>query len=109
MVKLDSKQTRPPDRANKSALHSASIHISSFPDAEAVINPQPWRQQQEEGSKGSKAVREPLNQGYLSPMKLVQLTEVPDLSRVTYLELSINTSENSVGNFGKSSYTLLYA
>ena len=31
-----------------------------------------------------------------------ELTGQPDLSQVTYLELSINTSENSLGNFGKS-------
>lgn len=55
-------------------------------------------------------MREPLNQGFLSPMKLVQLTEEPDLSKVTYLELSINTSENSVGNFGKEvAWTIVWA
>lgn len=94
MVRLEPKQSGRPEGV-RPALHSASIHISSFPEA---VNPQPWGQEQADGSK---AVREPLNQGYLSPMKLVQLTEEPDLSRVTYLELSISTSENSVGNFGK--------
>ena len=48
---------------------------------------------------------EALNQDYLSPMKLVQLTSEPDLSRVSHLELTINTTENSVGNFGKQDLT----
>ena len=98
-MRLDSKQ--PPAAVGAGvSLHSASVHISSFP--EAVTNPHPWSQDQEQ-LEGEGDVRESLNQGYLSPMKLVQLTEEPDLARVSYLELSsINTSESSVGNFGKS-------
>lgn len=89
----------------KPGLHSASIHISNFPEAQTATNPYP----QGQGDRAS-AVREPLNQGFLSPMKLVQLTEEPDLSKVTYLELSINTSENSVGNFGKEvAWTIVWA
>ena len=86
-------------RPARSSLHSASVHISSLTQRVSVVNPQPWDKQDQTGSSST---TEPLNQGYLSPMKLVQLTEEPDLHRVTYLELSIDTSESSVGNFGKS-------
>lgn len=99
MVFLDPKQPTPVRvRVNRSSLHSASVHISSF--TETATNPHPWETMED----GSKPVREPLNQNYLSPMKLVQLTEEPDLDSVTYLQLSIDTSENSVGNFGKSNH-----
>lgn len=84
-------------RVNKSPLHSASVNISDF--TEVALNPQP-RGVGASKDGGDKPLKEPMNQDYLSPMKLVQLTEEPDLSRVTYLELSINTAENSLGNFG---------
>ena len=40
-------------------------------------------------------------QDYLTPLKLVQLCGEPDLSKVTFLEVAVNTTENSLGNFGK--------
>lgn len=83
----------------RGTLYSASVHISSL--TKATSNPQPWRGR-EEGKKP--ASTESLQQGYLSPMKLVQLTEEPDLSQVSYLELSVNTVEHSVGNFGEVSH-----
>lgn len=84
-----------------SPLYSASVHISSLVEVDSsTINPQPWGPEGR-GARGNSAVRETLNQDYLSPMKLIQLTQVPDLSRVTYLELSIDTTGSSVGNFGK--------
>lgn len=84
-----------PGKVEWPSLHSASIHISSV--TEAAANPRPWQARQEGTNTPS---REALNQDYLSPIKLVQLTSEPDLSRVSYLELTINTTENSVGNFG---------
>ncbi len=80
------------------SLHSASVHISSL--AGAVSNPQPW-QVGEDWRKPAAASSEALSQDYLSPIKLMQLAAEPDLSRVSYLELSIDTTENGVGNFGK--------
>ena len=85
----------PYSRRMKSPLHSASIQITD--DFADYANPQPWGPHQDERQPGSSEV---INQGYLSPLKLVQLTGEPDLSRVAYLELSINTTENSLGNFG---------
>lgn len=41
-----------------------------------------------------------LSSDYLSPKKLIELTGERDLSKVTYLEFSINTMDNSLGNFG---------
>lgn len=84
-----------PSKVERSSLHSASVHISSI--TEAAANPEPWQARLEGRNPTS---REALNQDYLSPIKLVQLTSEPDLSKVSYLELTINTTENSVGNFG---------
>ncbi len=81
-----------------SPLYSVSVHISSLVESDSV-NPQPWGPEGR-GATGSSALRETLNQDYLSPMNLVQITQEPDLGRVTYLELSINTTGSSVGNFG---------
>lgn len=83
-----------PREVEQYPLHCASVHISSL--TQAASNPRPW-QPKEEGRKlvGGET------SDYLSPIKLVQLTVEPDLSRVTYLELTIDTTENSVGNFGK--------
>lgn len=87
--------------SSPSPLHSASVHISTLMDVNSSsINPQPWGPQGR-GPRSSSTIRETLNQDYLSPMKLIQLTQEPDLRRVTYLELSIHTTDSSVGNFGK--------
>ncbi len=40
-------------------------------------------------------------QDYLTPMKLVQLSQEPDLTKLTFLELTVNTTENSLGDFGE--------
>ena len=76
-----------------SPLHSASVHITGFAD---LVNPNPWKfdlpKRREENDDPS--------QGYLSPKKLVELTGESNLQKVDYLEFSINTLENSLGNFG---------
>ena len=109
MAVLDPQQSSasssPRETKSPSHLYSASVHISSLSEVDSSsINPQPW------GPEGSGRWDRPssttgfngtFNQQYLSPMKLVQITHEPDLSRVTYLELSINTAESSVGNFGE--------
>ena len=82
-------QQHPSDNTNP--LHSASIHITEFPD---VVNPQPWEAEFAELSQG-------LGQDYLSPRKLVQTTGERDLKSVTYLELTVNSADNSLGNFGE--------
>jgi hypothetical protein len=87
-----------PRQMEHSPLHSASIHISQL--TEASSNPQP-QEARDEGRRQPMS-REALSQDYLSPMKLVQLTSEPELNRVSYLELTINTMESSVGNFGMS-------
>ena len=86
-----------------SPLYSASVHISSLSEVDtSTINPQPWGPDCR-AARASKTIKEALNQDYLSPMKLIQITQEPDLNRVTYLELSISTTESSVGNFGRYS------
>ena len=52
-------------------------------------------------AKAKNREKDGLSHDYLSPKKLMELTGERDLSKVTYLEFSINTLENSVGNFGK--------
>ena len=82
-------------QALPSRLHSASVHITGFAE---LVNPSPWkfdlpvRPREREGDG--------LSHDYLSPRKLTELTGESDLSKVTYLEFSINTLENSLGNFG---------
>ncbi|XP_064392424.1 leucine-rich repeat-containing protein 56-like [Halichondria panicea] len=71
-------------------LHSASVCITEFPD---VVNPQPWETEFGELSQG-------LGQDYLSPRKLIKITGERDLKGVTYMDLTVNSSENSLGNFG---------
>ncbi len=72
-------------------LHSASVYITEFPD---VVNPQPWETEFGELSQG-------LGQDYLSPRKLTKITGERDLKDVTYMDLTVNSSENSLGNFGE--------
>ena len=84
-----------PRQTLPSRLHSASVHITGFAE---LVNPSPWkfdlpvRAREREGDG--------LSHDYLSPRKLTELTGESDLSKVTYLEFSINTLENSLGNFG---------
>lgn len=75
------------------SLHSASVHITDYSES---VNPQPW-----ESSGNEERSREGgMIQDYLSPVKLIQLSGEPDLRRITSLELTVNTMENSLGNFG---------
>ena len=74
-----------------SPLHSASVHITEFPD---ITNSQPW----DVAELG--AITRGICQDYLSPSKLSEITGEKDLKNVTYLDLSVNSSESSLGNFG---------
>lgn len=80
---------------SRGSLYSASVQISSLVELTSN-NPRPWQA----GQQSTPTTAQTLQQDYLSPIKLVQLTAEPDLSRVTCLHLSIDTTENSVGNFG---------
>ena len=77
-----------------SPLHSASVQITGFAD---LVNPNPWKFDLPE--RREKEKNDP-SQDYLSPKKLVELTGESNLHKVSYLEFSINTLENSLGNFG---------
>ena len=81
---------------SRGSLYSASVQISSLME-QTSNNPRPWQA----GQQSTPTTAQTLQQDYLSPIKLVQLTAEPDLSRVTSLHLSIDTTENSVGNFGR--------
>ena len=89
----------PPRRSEPSRLHSASVHITGLAE---LVNPSPWTfdlpaRAEERDSEG-----DGLSRDYLSPRKLTELTGESDLGKVTYLEFSINTMENSLGNFGNN-------
>ena len=77
-----------------SPLHSASVQITGFAD---LVNPNPWKFDLPERREKEK---DDPSQDYLSPKKLVELTGESNLHKVNYLEFSINTLENSLGNFG---------
>ena len=47
-------------------------------------------------------------QDYLSPNKLSEITGEKDLRNVTYLDLSVNSSESSLGNFGMK-YSVVFS
>ncbi len=95
---LDSVKPQP--RVKTPSLYSASVQVTSFTDAAMSVNPHPWSSSSAQGPEYSGRGKEGLSQDYLSPLQLVQITGEPDLKRVTYLELSIDTTENSRGNFG---------
>ena len=84
----------PAQRTATSPLHSASVHITGFAD---LVNPSPWKFDLPERKEREK---DDPTQDYLSPKKLVELTGETNLHKVNYLEFSINTLENSLGNFG---------
>ena len=84
----------PAQRTATSPLHSASVHITGFAD---LVNPNPWKFNLPERKEREK---DDPTQDYLSPKKLVELTGETNLHKVNYLEFSINTLENSLGNFG---------
>lgn len=88
MSVLHPLRRHPSDTANP--LHSASVHITEFPD---VVNPRPWEAEFGGLSQG-------LGQDYLSPRKLTEITGERDLKNVTYIELTVNSADNSLGNFG---------
>ncbi|XP_003383254.1 PREDICTED: leucine-rich repeat-containing protein 56-like isoform X2 [Amphimedon queenslandica] len=73
------------------SLHSSSIRIT---ESELLFghNPVPL-------ASRSQPVSSPDNQ-FLSQQKLRDIAGVHDLSKVMYLELSVNTSTTSLGNFG---------
>ena len=85
----------PPKRTASSSLHSASVHITGFAD---LVNPNPWIFELPERKEREK---DDPSCDYLSPKKLVELTGERNLHKLNYLEFSINTKENSLGNFGK--------
>ena len=88
----------PPNLASPSPLHSASVHITSFAD---FVNPRPsWEFDLPKRTVDRELEEEDLSHVYLSPKKLMELTGESNLNNVTYLEFSINTLENSLGNFG---------
>ena len=89
MSVLHPSHRHPPEVTNP--LHSASVHITEFPE---VINPRPWEVEFEGLTSG-------FGQDYLSPRKLSKLTGESNLKNVTYLELSVNSDESSLGNFGR--------
>ncbi len=72
-------------------LHSASVHIREFP---GVVNPRPWEAEFGGLSQG-------LGQDYLSPRKLIEISGERDLKSVTYMDLTVNSADNSLGNFGE--------
>ena len=93
----------PPRRASPSQLHSASVHITGFAD---FVNPSPWNFDLPSTSRPREKDRDGMSHEYLSPKKLTELTGEEELSKVSYLEVSLNTLENSLGNFGIIIYTL---
>ncbi|GAB1604877.1 leucine-rich repeat-containing protein 56-like isoform X1 [Argonauta hians] len=77
------------DRSEHSkSILARGLKITEFPGDE--INPQPE----------SCSETDILLQQYLSPRKLCQLSGVDDLGDVKTLELKVDTSEMSLGNFG---------
>ncbi len=82
-------------------LQSASIHITNISD---FSNPRPEHCENLRSASVSPCLEEctsPMAQDYLTPMKLVQLSQEPDLTKLTFLELTVNTTENSLGDFGE--------
>lgn len=96
----------PPRRSPSSALHCESVHITDVSD---ISNPCPSDSKGTSSSVNATGSRPAIDQDYLTPLKLVHLSNEPDLSRVTFLELTVNTTENSLGNFGKETGLLVDA
>lgn len=68
----------------------SSVRIREFDDTTA--NPEPIVQDEEEADQ--------LLEEFLSPSKLRSLTGFSNLDQVEYLEMRVDTRENSLGNFG---------
>jgi hypothetical protein len=75
--------------APTSPLHSASVHVT---DVSYLANPSPVRGWREES----------FGEHFLSPMRLRDLSGESDLSRVTFLQMSVDSQAGSLGNFGSS-------
>lgn len=67
----------------------SGVNIREFEDS--IINPDPVIQNEE---------TEQLMEDYLSPQKLKCLTGINDLQELLFLEMVVNTTQNSLGNFG---------
>lgn len=77
------------DRLPTSTTSSQSVNIREFDDT--VINPDPVIRNED---------TEQLMEDYVSPQKLKSLTGIHDLHEVVFLEMRVNTMQNSLGNFG---------
>ena len=75
--------------ASRDGVSKFTVHISGFQDQDK-INPRP----------NEKTESEYLLEEYLSPSRLRELTSQSDLSQVTSLQMVVDTTENSLGNFG---------
>ena len=93
----------PSRESSPRGLHSTSVHIAEISEF-SNPHPEPNLSGNLRSASVSPSIEEdcmsPLVQDYLTPMKLVQLTREPDLMRLTFLELTVNTTENSLGDFG---------
>ncbi|XP_022083611.1 leucine-rich repeat-containing protein 56-like isoform X2 [Acanthaster planci] len=74
----------------------ASVHITDF--GSATVNPQPIPVEDTEF----------LLEDYLSSAKMKEMTGVDDLDDVKYLEMRVDTTETSLGNFGTMVPNLKY-
>ncbi|XP_072032797.1 leucine-rich repeat-containing protein 56-like [Amphiura filiformis] len=68
---------------------ATSVHITEFGDIR--VNPQPIVQEED---------TDVLLEEYLSPRKLKEMTGVDDLEDIKFLEMRVDTTETSLGNFG---------
>ena len=69
--------------------YNFTVHISEFQDQDR-INPRP----------NEKTESEYLLEEFLSPSRLREITENENLDQVTTLQMVVDTTENSLGNFG---------
>ena len=97
-----------PTRTASSTLHSVSTFITHVPDFSELRPSGSDKRTSGSVCAAEEDGKQAIVQDYLTPLKLVQLSGEPDLSRVAFLELSVNTTENSLGNFGKWIVSLLH-
>ncbi|XP_046862105.1 leucine-rich repeat-containing protein 56-like isoform X2 [Xenia sp. Carnegie-2017] len=74
---------------NSSTSSGVCVSIREFDDT--LVNPDPVV---------TNVDTEQLIEDYLSPQKLKSLTGIQDLDEVVFLEMKVNTVQNSLGNFG---------
>ncbi|XP_028409473.1 leucine-rich repeat-containing protein 56-like [Dendronephthya gigantea] len=77
------------DHLPVSTSSNESVNIREFEDA--IVNPDPVIRNED---------TEQLMEDFLSPQKLKNLTGIQDLHEVVFLEMIVNTLQNSLGNFG---------